>query len=218
MNDKRTTTQNVALKLCVTAMFAAILVGGKEALAALPNVEVVTLFAALAAYVWGIGVAIPAVCAFIAVDIAIWGFNTWVISYVIHWNVIALAFWGLSLLRLKNRYLQAGLATVLACVLTALFGVLTTVVDTVIGFTGVGFFADFSDFGRRFAALYLAGVPFFVTHIVSNTLIFAAAFLPLVVVNRKVKMHMFGQQVQVSGSCSANLSETEEIHLNDTSE
>ena len=173
-------------------MFAAILVGGKEALAAIPNVEVVTLFVALAANVWGLTVAMPAVFVFVAVDIAIWGFNTWVISYCIHWNVVALVFWALSLWRLPNRRLQAGIATVCACVLTVCFGVLTTAVDTVIGFTGGGFFANFSDFARRFSALYLAGVYFFGMHIVSNTVIFAVAFVPLAYVNRKAKLRMFG--------------------------
>ena len=80
--------KNIALKLCVTAMFAAVLVAGKEALAFLPNIEVVTIFIALCAYVWGLSVAIPAVLVFIAVDMAIWGINTWVISYLIHWNFL----------------------------------------------------------------------------------------------------------------------------------
>lgn len=185
--------KNITLKLCVTAMFAALLVGGKQALATLPNVEVVTLFCAVCAYVWGLAVAVPAVFAFIAVDVAIWGFNTWVISYVVHWNAIALVFWAFSLWRLQNPRFKAAVATVFATVLTVCFGVLTTAVDTTIGFTGGGFFTDFSDFGRRFAALYISGVPFFVTHIVCNTLLFAVAFVPLAMLNSKVKLRLFPQ-------------------------
>jgi len=192
--------KNLTLKLCVTAMFAALLVGGKEALAALPNVEVVTLFTAVCAYVWGLAVAVPAVFVFIAVDVAIWGFNTWVISYAVHWNVVAVVFWAFSLWRLQNPRLKAALATVFATVLTVCFGVLTTAVDTTVGFTGGGFFTDFSDFGRRFAALYLAGVSFFVTHIVCNTFVFAVAFVPLAALNAKVKLRLFPQEVPASVS------------------
>ena len=188
---KKPLAKNVTLRVCITAMFAAILVGGKQALALLPNVEVVTLFVAVCAYAWGLAVAMPAVLVFIAVDVAIWGFNTWVLSYLVHFNVIALIFWAFSLWRLQNARLKVALATVFACVLTACFGVLTTAVDTTIGFTGQGFFADFSEFGRRFAALYAAGVSFFVTHVVSNTLIFAVAFLPLSALNAKAKLRMF---------------------------
>ena len=183
--------KNITLRVCVTALFAALLVGGKEALAVLPNVEVVTLFVAVCATVWGLAVVLPAVFVFIAVDVAIWGFNTWVISYLVHWNVVAVVFWALSLWRLRNKYFKAVFATILALIVTVCFGVLTTAVDTTIGFTGQGFFTDFSDFGRRFAALYLAGVPFFVTHVVANTLLFAVAYLPLVILNEKVKLRLF---------------------------
>ena len=188
---KKQLAKNITLRIAITAMFAALLVGGKEALATLPNVEVVTLFVAVCAYVWGLPVAMPAVFVFSAVDMAIWGFNTWVFSYLIHWNIVALVFWALSLWKLKNKRLQVALATVFACALTVCFGVLTTAVDTVVGFTGKGFFADFSQFGRRFSALYLSGASFFVTHIVCNTLLFAVAFLPLVTLNARAKLRMF---------------------------
>ena len=196
------TVKNVTLRVCVTAMFAALIVGGKEALAALPNVEVVTLFIAVCAYVWGLAVAIPAVFVFIAVDVAIWGFNTWVISYVVHWNVVALVFWAFSLWRLKNARLKAAFAAVFACVLTVLFGVLTTAVDTTIGFTGKGFFTDFSEFGCRFAALYVTGAPFFVTHVLSNTLIVAVGFVPLAMLNAKAKLRMFPPTAELAAENS----------------
>lgn len=188
----RTKTQNVALKMCVTAMFAAILVAGKTALAALPNVEVVTLFVALCAYVWGIGVALPAVCAFIAVDVAIWGVNTWIISYLIHWNAVALVFWLLSKIRSERKVTQIVILTCAAVVLTVCFGVLTTAADTLVGFTGQGFFVDFDNFGKRFAVMYSAGATFYVTQTVTNLLLLATVFMPLVQVNRKAKLRMFG--------------------------
>ena len=188
---KKSVAKNLTLRVCITAMFAALLVGGKQALALLPNVEVVTLFVAVCAYAWGLAVALPAVFVFIAVDVAIWGFNTWVISYLVHWNVVAIVFWAFSLWKIKNKPLLVVFATVFACVLTVCFGALTTAVDVTIGFTGQGFFTDFSQFGRRFAALYAAGVSFFITHVLCNTALFAVAFLPLVALNAKVKRKTF---------------------------
>ena len=177
-------------------MYAALLVGGKEALAALPNIEVVTLLTAICAYIWGVAVVLPAVNVFIAVDMAIWGVNTWIISYFIHWNVLALCFWALSKAKLRKKWLEVVFATALATVLTAFFGLLTTAVDTVVGFTGRGFFFDFDDVLKRFAALYLTGVPFFITHVVCNFALFSVAFLPLVALNRKAKLRILSNDAQ----------------------
>ena len=171
-------------------MYAALLVGGKEALAALPNIEVVTILTAVCAYCWGLAVVLPAVNVFIAVDMAIWGVNTWIISYLIHWNAVAICFWALSKARFKKKVLEVVCATALATVLATLFGVLTSAVDTIVGFTGRGFFVDFENALVRFAALYVAGVPFFITHIVCNFALFAVAFLPLARLNDKAKLRI----------------------------
>lgn len=177
-------------------MYAALLVGGKEALAALPNVEVVTVFTAVCAYSWGLAVVLPAVNVFIAVDMAIWGVNTWIISYFIYWNAVALCFWALSKARFKQKWLEVVCATALATVLTVFFGVLTTAVDTLVGFTGRGFFLDLDDVLIRFAALYLNGVTFFVTHVVCNFALFAAAFLPLARLNDRMKLRILPNDEQ----------------------
>ena len=184
--------------IAVCAMYAALLVGGKEALAALPNVEVVTLFIALCSACWGLAVALPAVNVFIAVDMAIWGINTWVISYLIYWNVVAICFWALSKAKFRQRWLEVVCTTALAVTLTVLFGVLTTAVDTLVGFTGRGFFFDFENVFKRFAALYATGVPFFVTHVVCNLTLFAVAFLPLAMLNRKAKLRILANGEQTS--------------------
>ena len=176
--------------IAVSAMYAALLVGGKEALAALPNIEVVTILTAVCAFCWGLAVVLPAVNVFIAVDMAIWGVNTWIISYFVYWNVVAVCFWVLSKARFGKKAVEVTCATALATVLTVFFGVLTSVVDTIVGFTGRGFFVDFEDVFVRFAALYVTGVPFFVTHVVCNLALFAAAFLPLVRLNRKMKLRI----------------------------
>lgn len=183
-------TKNKTVLIAVSAMFAALLVGGKEALAVLPNVEVITLLVAVCVYVWGLQVALPAVNVFIAVDMAIWGVNTWVVSYLIHWNILLLCFWLLSKVRFRNRAIEIVGATAVAVIMTALFGILTSAVDTLIGFTGKGFFVDFDNVLHRFAAMYVAGAYFYLIHILCNFALFAVAFLPLVAVNRKAQMRL----------------------------
>ena len=180
---------NAAL-IAVSAMFAALLVGGKETLAVLPNIEAVTLLVALCAYVWGAIVVFPAVNVFIVVDMAIWGVNTWIISYFIHWNTVAIVFWLLGKISFKHKAVEVTVATLAAAVLTTLFGVLTSAVDTLVGFTGKGFFVDFDDFFVRFAVMYVRGGSFYITQIVCNVVLFATAFLPLVVLNHKAKLRM----------------------------
>ena len=186
---KQRTKYNAAL-IAVSAMFAALLVGGKEALAALPNIEVVTLLVALCAYVWGPIVVFPAVNVFIAVDMAIWGVNTWIISYFIHWNTVAIVFWLLGKVRFKQKVVEITVVTLVAAVLTTLFGVLTSAVDTLVGYTGKGFFVDFDNFIARFVSMYVAGGSFYVTQIVCNVVLFATAFMPLVTLNRKAHLRM----------------------------
>ena len=179
-------------------MYAALLVGGKEALAALPNIEVVTIFTAVCAYCWGLAVVLPAVNVFIVVDMAIWGVNTWIISYFIYWNVLSICFWALGKAKLRKKWLEVVFSTLLATILTVFFGVLTTAVDTLVGFTGRGFFVDFDDAFKRFAALYLTGVPFFVTHAVCNFALFAVAFLPLERLNAKMKLRILPNDERTS--------------------
>lgn len=187
-------TKNHTMYIVITAMFSALLVGGKQALAVIPNVEVVTILIALCSYVWGLGVCLPAVFVFIACDVAIYGVNTWVISYLIHWNVVAVAFWLLSKIK-TGKVLTVVLATALAVVLTSCFGVLTSFVDVCIGYVnGEGFFFDWQNVGKRFVAMYVAGIAFYVTHVVCNFSLFAVAFLPLQKINQKAKIRLFEHQ------------------------
>ena len=190
--------KNNALLIAIAAMYAALMVGGKEALAAIPNVEVVTLLVAIAAFTWGPAVVFFAVNVFIAVDAAIWSINTWVISYFIHFNLVALCFWLLSKARFKKNAVTVVFATLLAVGLTALFGVLTSAVDTVIGYTGKGFFFDFENVAYRFAAVYVAGVWYYLTHVLCNLALFAAAFLPLVLLNKKFSTRVLAKDDQPS--------------------
>lgn len=183
------TKYNAAL-VAVAAMYAALLVGGKQILAVLPNVEIVTLLISVCAYVWGAAIVFPAVNVFIAVDIAIWGVNTWIISYLIHWNVVALCFCLLKRLNFRHRYAEVICVTAAGVVLTVLFGVLTSFIDVLVGYTGKGFFVHSVDLAKRFAVMYTSGVMYYATQTVCNAVLFATAFLPLVKLNVKAQMRL----------------------------
>ncbi len=183
--------RNPALRIAVTAMFAALLSGGKLALAAVPNVEIVTITIAVCAFVWGLSYALPATLVFVTCDIFIWGFNTWVISYYVYWPLVAVTFWLLGKARFKHAALKVVCVTAAAVVLTALFGVITSAVDTLIGYGGGEFWIVPENFFYRFSVMYVRGVVYFLLQIVCNLVLFAVAFLPLEKLNRKMKLKLF---------------------------
>ena len=148
---------------------AATLEGGKLALSFIPNVEIVTLLCAVYGYVFGL-CGIIATYVFVAIETLIWGANTWVISYFIHWGCVAFVFMLFGKFKIESRLI----ATAAAVILTTAFGVLTSLVDTGL-LTGF-----FDDFWRRFAIIYTRGFVFYIAQIVCNLLLFLIVFKPLV--------------------------------------
>ena len=154
-----------AKALALVGISAATVECGKLALVALPNVEVVTLLVALYGYVFGL-LGVLAAVVFVTIEPIIWGFGPWVISYIIYWPLVALVFWLLRKMRIKNRWL----ITVTAVVLTLFFGVLSSLVD-------VGLFTGFFDsFFERFAVYYARGIVFYAVQAVSNAVLFPLLF------------------------------------------
>lgn len=158
-----------ARQIALTALAAALIEAVKFALNAVPNVEGVTLLCAVFGYCLGAGGVVAAVV-FCAIETAIFGAGTWVISYFIHWPCVALVFMLLAKLKVKNRWI----VTLVAGVMTVLFGVLTSLVDT-------GLFSGFFDrFLERFGIIYLRGVAFYVVQVICNLIVFPLLFKPLV--------------------------------------
>lgn len=152
-------------KLVITALLAATVTVGKLALSFLPNVEVVTLLLALYGYVFG-WMGIVSAFLFVTAEMLIWGAGTWAVSYYIYWPLVALIFMVLRNYGVKNRFILAGSAVAM----TAVFGVLTSAVD-------LGLFSmNFENFGERFVVYYLRGVPYYLTQIICNAVLFVGAF------------------------------------------
>ncbi len=159
------TKMSPAVKIALVGIMAATVECAKLALAALPNVEVVTLLLALYGYVFGwLGMA--AALVFVCIEPLIYGINTWVVSYFIYWPLVPFVFMLLGMARVKNRWAL----TSSAVILTALFGVLSALVD-------VGLLSgSFDNLLYRFAVYYGRGVVFYVAQIACNAVIFPLLF------------------------------------------
>ena len=161
----KTSFKRGALSIALVGIMAATLECVKLALASIPNVEAVTLFTALFAYVLGpLGVAASVV--FVCIEPIIWGFGTWIISYFIYWPLVAVIFMLLGRAKIKNLIL----ITAAAVILTAFFGVLTSFVD-------IGLFSgNFDNFFYRFSIYYARGIGFYATQIITNAVLFPLLF------------------------------------------
>ena len=164
--NNRSPRGSAAKKIALVGISAATVECAKLALAALPNVEVVTLLTALYGYTFGwLGVCASIV--FVCIEPLIWGVNTWVVLYFIYWPLLALVFMLLGKLKIKNRLAL----TSVAVILTVFFGILSSLID-------VGLFSGYFDnFLYRFSVYYLRGLPFYIAQVVTNAIAFPTLFI-----------------------------------------
>ena len=164
----------------LVGMMAATVEAAKLALAAIPNVEAVSLLLALYSFVFG-WAGVMAAVVFVCIEPLVWGMGTWFISYLIYWPALSLVFFILGRLRMGGRILPTAVITVM----TFLFGILTSLVD-------IGLFSgNFDDFFYRFGIYYARGALFYAVHIGSNLVIFALLFKPLKRVLLRIKASVF---------------------------
>ena len=169
-------TKNATYTIALVAIMAASIECAKLALAAIPNVEAVTLLIALYSYTFGAPAAI-ATLVFVIIEPLIWGVGPWIISYFIYWPTLAVVFTFLGKIGIKRR----PILTLTACILTVLFGFISSAVD-------VGLFSGYFDnFLYRFFVYYARGIGFYITQIVTNLFLFTFLFLPLHSVLLKIK-------------------------------
>lgn len=163
------------------AVMSAMLTALKFALSFIPNVEVVTLLIMVYAAVFGAVYTLPAVCVFCAVEVAIYGFGSWVLLYFVYWPALALL--CCALFRRRHSLL---VAVVAAAVMSALFGVLSACTDTL--FVAVGFPGP--ELGAYWVAYYVRGLYFDLVHVVSNFCVVGLLFLPLCAAGDRIKKGM----------------------------
>lgn len=170
--------------IVLTALAAALLSAGKQALAAIPNIEIVTLFIMLYAACFKPQIAFIATEVFILIEIFIWGINTWVFAYLIHWNLLALfTFFLARVFKVRNRFIYLAYTIVM----TAAFGVLTSLIDALVGWGKTGL-----SFATLFTAIYVRGIYFYIVHVVGNAAINLTLFAPMRDLLTKLMIKYYG--------------------------
>ena len=136
-------------KLVALSLLAAVMVGLQVALAALPNIEAVSLLVMVYTVVLGSGVAYI-LAVFVVLEMLLWGVHTWVLSYLYVWAVLAALAWLLR--RMESRLGWA----LLSGAYGLSFGALCALVYLPVG----GW--------RMFAATWVAGIRFDLLHCAGN--------------------------------------------------
>ncbi|MBO7389895.1 MAG: hypothetical protein J6U39_00485 [Clostridia bacterium] len=173
--------------IVLTALAAALLSAGKQALAAIPNVEVVTLLIMLYAACFKPQIAFIATGVFIVIECFIWGIHTWVLAYIIHWNFVAFATFLLArVFKVKNRFIYLAFTIIV----TACFGVLTTLIDAIIG---AG--RSTRTFSHIFVVTYVRGIYFYIVHVVGNAAFNIVLFAPMRTLLDKLMIKYYGREV-----------------------
>ena len=175
-NSKHTKCAKLATAYIVRIAFmAAMLTAFKFALSFIPNVEVVTLMICVYGSAMGLAYALPATLVFCTVEIAIYGVGSWVLLYYVYWTLLA----TVSSLLLKGG--RTPLAVIIGIVGSLIFGVLSACCDTLFCVANLAP----AYLGRYWVAYYIRGLYFDVVHTISNAVILAVLYAPLVAVTRR---------------------------------
>lgn len=145
----------------------------KNALAFLPNVELVTLLFILYTLTFGRKV-LFVVPAFILLEGTIYGFGLWWVMYLYTWPLLVFITW---LFRKQESVLFWS-------VLSGVFGLMFGALCSIPYFIGGGFAAG--------VAWWIAGIPYDILHCVANFIICIILFVPLKGIIKKVS-----QQAQI---------------------
>jgi hypothetical protein len=154
-----------ARAIALVGIMAATLECGKLVLSFLPNIEVVTILCALYGYVFGI-YGIVAAMVFVCIEPLIWGFGSWIVTYIIYWPLVALVFMLLRRKKIKNRLIL----TSVAVGLTLFFGILSSIVDTAF-FLGIN-----ENYLKNLCLYYVRGLIFYLVQLACNVALFPTLF------------------------------------------
>lgn len=148
------------VSLCLMALMGVLLVVSKEALAFLPNFEVVSLFIVLFTQSFGI-LALGAVAVFLALEGLLYGFGIWWVMYLYVWPLLFLLAWLFRWMR------HAWQWAVLSGLFGLSFGALCSLVYLPAG-------------GVPMVLGWIAsGFPFDISHCIGNFLLMIVLYWPL---------------------------------------
>ena len=156
-----------AREITLFGMLAAVTFGAKWVMAALPNIEPVSLMVMIFGAVFGWKALFP-VAVYVAAEILFYGLGPWNINYLYVWPLLAV-------LAVCLRNMRSGLGwALLSGVFGLMFGALCAPVDVVIG-------------GWAYAVgKWVSGIPFDLTHCAGNFAIALVLFVPLRTLTQKL--------------------------------
>ncbi|MGL5268258.1 MAG: hypothetical protein ACRC8P_00590 [Spiroplasma sp.] len=93
------------IRLIIIALYSALVFALKEALAILPNIEIVTFLLSFAALIFPLSMSISIPFIFNLCEILLRGIATWVILYLIVWPLLVLIIWAFKKLIKKYWWL-----------------------------------------------------------------------------------------------------------------
>lgn len=146
-------------ELVVFALLSALLVCVQVVLAAVPNVELISLLVVLFALTFGLK-SLYIVCTFVLLEGLLYGFGLWFINYLYIWPMLALSAWLLR--RQEERWLWVALLTVFGFA----FGLLCAIPYLFMGGVQMAF------------AYFVSGIPFDIIHGIANGVVALFLFQP----------------------------------------
>ncbi len=170
---KQSTQNKISLKeLAFFAVYAALLLAFKEAMAFLPNIEPVTVMLIALTCVYGVKALLPTYV-FSVIQIVFHGFHIWNFMYLYVWAVLVFLVLLLTPIHKALGKLKAApvAQTVLWVVVAALYGISFGAICSVPYFIALG--------PAGAVSWIISGFAFDVTHCIGNALLTAAAFYPL---------------------------------------
>lgn len=157
---KQTDTTYKIKDIAYTGMMIAVLEAVKQALASVPNVELVSFFIVIFTIYYGWKV-VPAVYAFVFIEFFVWGFGIWSISYLYVWMVLVII---TMLFHKKNNVF-------LFSAISGAFGISFGGLCAVTNLFMTGLHAAFG--------WWLAGIPFDIVHGISNFALCLTLYVPI---------------------------------------
>lgn len=155
-------------EIVIMGMMIAILEAAKQALAAIPNVELVTLLLILYTLFLG-GKVLYVILAYVLIEGCLYGFGIWWFSYLYVWPLLALFAW------LFRRQESVWFWSIFSGAYGLFFGALCALVQLVIGGPAAAF------------TWWVAGIPYDLIHGVSNFILCLVLFRPLNEVLRRLR-------------------------------
>lgn len=173
---KRTSLSVTVRDITMIGVMIAVIEVCKVTMASLPNIELTTFWIIMFTLFLGTK-SIFAIPVFILIEGTIWGFGLWWIMYLYIWPLLALLAW------IFRKQESIWFWSILSCVFGLMFGLLSAIPYFFIGFGNGGMRGAFS----AVFSYWIAGIPFDITHGVSNFVLMLVLYKPVRSIMKKAK-------------------------------